>query len=127
MYSISKLEQLLPAGMLPIYRSDPRYSSNMVPLANKFTDWFLAAGIPFFRFYTDHSEKHSLDVFQSAIEFIAQETYDVISAQDISILFATSFCHDAGMHLTELQFARLIAEDNRSHLSDLDTITWSNL
>jgi hypothetical protein len=127
MFSIGTIEELLPAELLDVYRRDVAYSSILVPVANRFTDWFRSSGIPFFKFYTDHSERHCIEVFQTALEFITPEAYKIVSAQDLSVLLSVSFCHDAGMHLTELQFQKLIERNNSKIFCNLDKFSWPDL
>lgn len=73
-------------------------------MANNFSDWFSASGIPFFKFYTDHSETHCFDVFQTAIEFMSPDAYKFVSAQDLSLLFVACFCHDGACTLRSCNF-----------------------
>ncbi len=127
MFSIGEIEELLPPQLLANYRRDAKYSSTLVLVANKFTDWFRSSGIPFFKMYTDHSEKHCIDVFRTALEFMASEAYGHVSAADLSMLLAVSFCHDSGMHLTELQFKKLIDRQNTHIFCDLDHLGWHEL
>jgi hypothetical protein len=127
MLSIGDIERLLSPALLAVFRADSGYSSKLVPVANKFTEWFRSSGTPFFKFYTDHSETHSIDVFRTALEFIAPEAQQSVSPQDLAILLAVSFCHDSGMHLTESQFQQLIARNNSAILCDLDSLSWPAL
>ena len=127
MISIATIDDILPPELRDKYRGDQVYSSIMVPVANRFYDWFNSSDTPFFRFYTDHSGKHCLDVFRTGLELIAPEAYQRFSIQDLSILLAASFCHDAGMHLTEQQFHQLVDIGNTKIFSELDALSWPEL
>jgi hypothetical protein len=94
------VEDILPEPLRIKFQSDGSQSSESILICNRFADWFDNSGIPFFKNYTDHSSLHSLEVFQSAIEFIDEKAYEHISSEDISILLLSSYCHDSGMHIT---------------------------
>jgi signal transduction histidine kinase len=126
-YSLKDIEDALPPELREKFRSDGVMSTRAISAANRFAEWFNVSGIPFFKFYTDHSAKHSFDVFLSGVEFIAPDALAGMSAADVAILLASCFCHDAGMHLTEWQFALLVNEKNTAIRCTLDAVSWPQL
>lgn len=122
--TIEKVEQILPEELASIFKADPQHAPKAITSSNHFSDWFQAAGIPFFKNYTDHSERHSLEVFSSAIEFIDKSSFDIITAEDLSTLLCSSYCHDCGMHLTEDQFLRLVNPSHTKLYNKIDKVNW---
>ena len=106
--SAQLVADLLPEPLSHRFLNDPGRSIDSIQVANRFAEWFDHSGTPFFRDYTDHSAKHSVAVFQTAVEFIDEAAYPQISAEDIAILLLSCFCHDCGMHITDRQFSSLI-------------------
>ncbi|MEH7836475.1 ATP-binding protein [Rhizobium laguerreae] len=121
------LATLLPPPLLSIVSADSHTIIHAIKAANRFTEWFTSSGIPFFRNYTDHSEKHSLEVFASAIGFISEEAYECITPEDLGVLLAACYCHDAGMHLTESQFLDLVNGNHKTLYNKIDKKGWHEL
>ncbi|RWB00877.1 MAG: hypothetical protein EOQ39_22130 [Mesorhizobium sp.] len=122
--TLSFLESVLPEQLISLVKTDSSHITNAINSANRFAHWFQQSGIPFFKSYTDHSEHHSMDVFGSAIDFVNPISYDIISAEDISILISACYCHDCGMHITEQQFLALVNQDHKSLYNTLDKKPW---
>ncbi|WP_428981045.1 HD domain-containing protein [Lichenibacterium dinghuense] len=91
-----------------------------MPALNRFYEWFQHSNTPFFKHYTDHSAAHSLDVFKTGIEFASSTAQRILSARDLSYFLLACFCHDAGMHLTETHFTRLIDHNHSRVYSTLE-------
>ncbi|WP_413709667.1 ATP-binding protein [Rhizobium sp. Rhizsp82] len=125
LFPIEQIEKTLPEELRIKFRSDNVMAAKAIVAINRFSEWFQHSNAPFFRNYTNHSEKHSLDVFSSSIEFMHEDAFDIISAYDLSVLICACFCHDAGMHLTETQFIQLISEENTVLFTNLDSKSWS--
>ncbi len=124
MFGLDAIENLLPAFLQDVFKSDGNTTPRVLPAVNRFADWFSQSGLPFFKHYTDHSSEHSLDVFRSGIELIATSSLRLISARDIGYFLVATFCHDAGMHLTELHFQKLISPNHTTVYSTLDSANW---
>ncbi|TPI28194.1 hypothetical protein FJ414_27705 [Mesorhizobium sp. B3-1-6] len=125
--TIETVEKIIPDEIFSLFKSDAQYAPSAITAANRFSEWFKVSGIPFFKNYTDHSERHSLEVFSSAMEFISRDSFPVVSAEDISVLLCSCFCHDCGMHLTEKQFLKLVNENHIKIYNKIDKITWPSL
>lgn len=126
MISQQTVFELIPTALQDRFRSDTQIASRAITVVGEFAEWFDQSGLPFFRHYTDHTTKHSLDVFRTAMELIPDTAYDVITAADIAALLVASFAHDAGMHLTEDQFLALISDD-MAPTGDFDSASWAVL
>ncbi|RWN21461.1 MAG: hypothetical protein EOR94_08870 [Mesorhizobium sp.] len=125
--NVATLEGMLPNELIALIKNDSSYITHSINSANRFTDWFHQSGIPFFKGYTDHSENHSLEVFGAAIDFISPSAYKVMSAEDISILISSCYCHDCGMHITESQFLKLIDPEHTKIYNNIDKKNWPDL
>ncbi|MER9680663.1 ATP-binding protein [Mesorhizobium sp. M0184] len=122
--SVATLEGMLPNELMNLVKNDSSYITHSINSANRFTDWFRQSGIPFFKGYTDHSEKHSLEVFGAAIDFVGPLAYKIISVEDISVLMTSCYCHDCGMHITESQFLTLIDPGHTQRYNEIDSTNW---
>jgi molecular chaperone HtpG len=58
---------------------------------------------------------------------ISQESYDVISPDDMNVLLLASIIHDFGLHITEDMFIRLVRDSPDRPVSALDTASWAHL
>lgn len=123
MISQSVILELIPPGLRERFQTDILLADRAVSTVARYATWFDDSGLPFFRHYTDHTARHSLDVFRTAMELIPETSYPAVSAADLSALLITSFAHDAGMHLTEDQFLILIQDDEIPD-NKLDDHSW---
>lgn len=94
----------------------------------EFEQFFRLSTIPFFREYTDHSFKHSIEVLQTAIEILSPESHSVVSSEDLNILVLATQAHDSGLHVSEDVFLKLIAPTNRKiGIQEIDEKNWPEL
>lgn len=61
--------------------------------------------------YTDHSSKHTLEVFQISSDILSNEEVERLNADEIYILSMASLLHDVGMCLPEDRIKELIDSD----------------
>ncbi|MBY3377461.1 HD domain-containing protein [Rhizobium laguerreae] len=120
---IGNIEHLFRPELFNKVKSSSSFRKSITTCA-KFAEWFENSGIPFFKSYTDHSEIHALDVFATAISFMSEAAFDIVTEDDLSILLAASFCHDCGMHLTERQFLALVDSRHLVLYTSIDSKTW---
>lgn len=127
-FSVVDLRKALSPKLEPIFFQNSTLSGFAIAAVGDFKSWFDKSGTPFFKEYTDHTFEHSLDVFTTACELIAAEACDVLSSEDLNILFWACILHDAGIHLTEDMFILLIDRSNKTILRpDFDSASWPDL
>jgi molecular chaperone HtpG len=90
--------------------------------------FYQLSGVPFFREYTDHSFQHSIDVFKTACELLAEDAIEVLSSDDLNFLLLACALHDSGLHITEDIFLSL-TEVSYSHIANpaFDDKPWPEL
>ena len=89
---------------------------------------FDLSGTPFFREYTDHSFKHSIDVFRTACEIMPDGSQEIASSDDLNILLLACLFHDAGLHITEQIFLALTDKKNSAvQIPSFDFRSWPEL
>jgi molecular chaperone HtpG len=111
-----------------LLRGDVRLFGQSMATLRDFEDWFNLSGTPFFREYTDHSFRHSLDVFETACETIGPDAVPILSSEDINVLLLSCVVHDSGMHITDDIFIALTDSANKSIAHpDFDQETWPEL
>jgi molecular chaperone HtpG len=127
-FQLSFLESALPPSLYRSLLHDSTFAGESLAAAGKFEDWFENSGTPFFKNFTDHSFWHSIDVFRTAAEITSDEAYHIISCEDLNVLFLSCLAHDAGLHITEDMFSRLVDRSNDKVLiGSFDEIPWPTL
>lgn len=82
----------------------------------------------FFEEYTDHGIQHVENVLSSAEYLIPDETFESLTAKDVSILILSIIVHDIGMHCEFSTFVSMInGEYDKFRVSVLDQKTWAEL
>src|ERR1700754_565071 len=99
------IEDFVPGGLRPKLLHSSLFSG--VDTTARFVEsHFKLSGVPFFREYTDHSFQHCLDVFRAACDVLSNDSMEIVSADDLSILILACMLHDVGLHITEDVFLR---------------------
>ncbi|MGB9107713.1 MAG: hypothetical protein WCC39_03405, partial [Telluria sp.] len=112
---VSKLEQK------PSLASDVRKSFD------SFEPWLRDSGMPFFPGFTDHSPQHVNDVLTTAASLIGDDSHDLLSAEDVSVLCMAVLLHDCGMHLTQDSFRALVCNFEGPLIPSFDELSWGQL
>jgi molecular chaperone HtpG len=121
------IEELVPAGLRPKFLQGSLFSG-VDASARLIETHFRLSGIPFFREYTDHSFQHCIEVFKAACDVLANETVEIISSDDLSILALACMIHDSGLHVTEDVFIALTDQSNKAvAVTDFDSKSWPEL
>lgn len=92
-----------------------------------FEPWLENSGMPFFPGFTDHSPRHINDVLATAASLIADESHDLLSAEDVAVLCMAVLLHDCGMHLTQDSFRELINDCGCPLIPGFDELSWGQL
>src|SRR3954471_19578001 len=103
--------ELLPKKAKSKHSESLLFPSTM-SAALEIEQFFHLSGTPFFKEYTDHTFRHSVEVFESACDMLPETAWDAISSEDINILLLASLMHDAGLHITEDLFLILATPSN---------------
>jgi len=105
------LDHAIPEGIRPKLLVSP-ISGKVLSVASELESQFRLSGTPFFKEYTDHSFQHCVDVFRSACDIITERAIEVMSSEDINLLFLSCILHDVGLHITEDTFLHLTDSSN---------------
>src|SRR5580704_6608548 len=103
-----KIEDLLK-------RNGQLHGSVLISYA-KFEPWLRSSGTPFFPEFTDHSDKHILEVLQTASSLIRDDAWSVVTPSDGALLCLATVLHDSAMHLTEDGFLSLVHDVSRPNI-----------
>ncbi len=124
---IFMIEEFIPAGLRSKLIQGPLFGT--VDLVARFIEGhFKLSGVPFFREYTDHSFLHCVEVFKTACDLLTDESIDVLSSDDMSILLLACLFHDSGLHITEDVFLALTDHSNKGvAIPDFDSRSWPAL
>jgi molecular chaperone HtpG len=82
--------------------------------------------LEFFPEYTDHGIDHITDVLNAAEELISEPSWELLTANDVSLLVQAVVLHDLGMHLNSHLFHNLITNDEIT-IKEIDKKTWPAL
>lgn len=92
---------------------------------NTFEPWLEQSGMPFFPGFTDHSPRHINDVLKTAASLISDESYSLLTPEDVATLTLSILLHDCGMHLTQDSFRALVlSKTNLTVVNGLDDKPW---
>lgn len=65
----------------------------------RFSDWINDNKLEFFPEYTDHGIQHINSVLNSSEDLISEESYDLLTPNDIYVLCVSILLHDCAMHI----------------------------
>lgn len=92
-----------------------------------FEPWLTQSGMPFFPGFTDHSPRHITDVLNTSASLISDNSYELLTADDVATLCIATLLHDCGMHLTQDGFRALIEDSTPSPISGFNDRPWKQL
>ena len=75
---------------------------------SKFSDWLSMNQLIFFPEYTDHGINHIQDVLNSAEDLLTEESFKILTAEDIYVLTSSILLHDCAMHIGKQGLKELI-------------------
>ncbi|MFB9278671.1 ATP-binding protein [Cohnella cellulosilytica] len=79
--------------------------------------------LEFFPEYTKHDSSHIEAVLSNARDLIGESLY-LLGARDIVVLILSILAHDLGMHITFEGFAKLIQNNKRERIKEIDQYSW---
>jgi molecular chaperone HtpG len=92
-----------------------------------FEPWLEQSGMPFFPGFTDHSPRHINDVLTTAASLIADDSHDLLSAEDVAVLCMAVLLHDCGMHLTQDSFRQLAVDFGPPLITGFGDLPWGQM
>lgn len=101
----------IPSRMKERLEQDSNINSFTLTSVNNLKPWLDANTTVFFPEYTDHSFTHLNEVMATAESIITDESWDIITSEDISAMIISVLLHDCGMHITEDGFYSLIRDN----------------
>jgi hypothetical protein len=80
-------------------------------LVDTFSEWLTNNKTEFFPEYTDHGIDHVQSVLNTADEIISEESWAIITPEDIYVLTSSVLLHDCAMHISKEGLWDLITND----------------
>jgi molecular chaperone HtpG len=118
----------LPGRFEEVLKSDEKLYGSVLLSLSELEPWLRVSGMPFFPEYTDHGPKHINEVMATACSIIRDESWSVITAEDVAVLVLAILLHDSAMHLSEDGFVSLVQPDSeRHHIDELGDEPWASL
>jgi len=105
------MKLVLPPKFRKIITTKTNLSGALDTLIDKFSDWLTTNRTEFFPEYTDHGIDHIQSVINTAENIISDESWEVISPEDIYVLTTSVLLHDCAMHLSREGLWNLISND----------------
>jgi molecular chaperone HtpG len=105
----------------PLLAADVRKSFEL------FEPWLEHSGMPFFPGFTDHSPRHINEVLTTAASLIADDSHELLSAEDVAVLCMAVLLHDCGMHITQDAFRKLVSNSDSPLIPSFDDLPWGQL
>jgi molecular chaperone HtpG len=116
----------IPTRLNAILVKNKNLQSAVQQNLNNFEPWLEQSGMPFFPGFTDHSPRHINDVLRTASSLISDDSYDLLTPEDVATLTLAILLHDCGMHLTQDSFRALVLEEHEgSVINGLEDKPWS--
>jgi len=117
----------LPTLFASVLEKDAGLSAAVNQSFVLFEPWLTHSGMPFFPGFTDHSPRHITDVLNTAASLISDESYELLTADDVAALCIATLLHDCGMHLTHDGFRALIEDTTGSPVTGFNDSPWKQL
>lgn len=83
--------------------------------------------MPFFPGFTDHSPRHINEVLTTAASLIADDSHELLGAEDAAVLCMAVLLHDCGMHLTQDSFRKLAIDFSPPLVSGFGDLPWGQI
>ncbi len=101
----------IPNKIEKIIRKNTKIYGVILKITSDFSDWLYDNKTEFFPEYTDHGVDHIESVLRTAAEIITDESYDLMSAQDMYVLVMSVLLHDCAMHISREGLWDLLTND----------------
>lgn len=101
----------IPPKFISILGKNDKVYGSILKLTSEFSDWFSDNKTEFFPEYTDHGIDHIDSVLKTAEELITNESFQLLSPQDIYVLITSVLLHDCAMHINRDGLWDLLSRD----------------
>ena len=98
----------IPSRLKAILEQDGQLAANVMHVVNPFDDILKHNDLYFFKEYTDHGIKHIEDTLQYVENLIAEDTFSVLTPEEIGIMIIAVVLHDIGMHTNTDMFKNML-------------------
>ncbi|QHV99295.1 HD domain-containing protein [Spirosoma endbachense] len=119
----------IPKKLEMILNQSPDIEAIVKKTATDFAPIFRDNKLYFFEDYTDHGIEHIENVLSAAENIIVDNTFNIITPNDVSALILSVLLHDIGMHTGFETFKSII--ENHAYddvmVNSIDSKTWSEL
>lgn len=118
----------VPEKLKAILDQNEKLSVQVREIAIPFSDILKTNDLPFFKEYTDHGIKHIENTLQYAENLIADETFQYLTPEEVSVMLLSIVLHDIGMYTNAEMFKNMI-DGKYDNLVDLfpNGQTWKEL
>lgn len=118
----------IPEKLQNILNQDQKIFGNIVNIVNPFSAILTNNDLYFFEDYTDHGIKHVEDTLQYVENLIAEDTFGVLTPNEIGVMIIAVVLHDIGMHTNTNMFKNML-EGKYDHVPGLFSKekTWKTL
>lgn len=101
----------LPIKFEKVLEQDTKLRAETLRLVSEFFDWMYENKTEFFPEYTDHGVLHVQSVLDTAEEIILDESFKILSPEDIYVLVSAVLLHDCAMHISKNGLWELISNN----------------
>jgi hypothetical protein len=91
--------------------AEKKYHAIILNILTNFEDILNASSLEFFPEYNNHGITHLNNIFKIQDELITDESFKLLTVNDITTLIIATLSHDIGMHLNYEGFQTLIKSD----------------
>ncbi|WP_415229888.1 ATP-binding protein [Psychromonas sp.] len=101
----------LPIKFNNIIEKNSSLYGALFTVIDRFSGWLGANNTEFFPEYTDHGIEHIQSVLNTTEEIITDESWNILTPEDIYVLTSSILLHDCAMHITKSGLWDLISSD----------------
>lgn len=94
----------IPKKFENILKKNDVYHSELLRLNDDFTNWTKENRLEFFPEYTDHGSEHIQSVLDTAESIINEQSFSILTPEDIYVLISSILLHDSAMHIENLAY-----------------------
>lgn len=91
--------------------SEKKYNAIILDILTNFEDILNASSLEFFPEYNNHGVTHLNNIFKIQDELITDQSFELLTVDDITTLIIATLSHDIGMHINYEGFQTLIYSD----------------
>ncbi len=118
----------IPSRLKAILYQDEDLAANIITIVKPFVDILTKNDLYFFDEYTDHGIKHIENTLLSIENLIDEDTFNILTPEEVGIMIIAVVLHDIGMHTNTNMFKNML-EGKYDHVPGLfpKEKTWKTL